>query len=106
YFQRLYSFSWSYVSASELVALFKATTTAFFFLGITIFFSNYFPHFANFPRSTLFMSYILVFTFACAIRFSKRVYASRAGYSRASEGERTLIAGAGDAGEQILRSIL
>ncbi len=106
YFQRLYSFSWSYVSASELVALFKATSVTFAFLSITIFFSNYFPHFSNFPRSTLFMSYILVFIFTSASRFSKRLYSSRMRFSKASDGDRTLIAGAGDAGEQILRGIL
>ena len=106
YFQKLYSFSWSYVSASELVALFKATTISFIFLSIVIFLSNYFPRFVNFPRSTIFISYILVFIFASGVRFAKRVYFQQTGLSRIKGQERTLIVGAGDAGEQILRSIL
>lgn len=106
YFHKLYSFSWSYVSASELVSLFNATTISFIFLSIAIFISHYFPHFTNFPRSTIFISYILVFIFTSAIRFSKRVYSHRLEFKRIQGQERTLIVGAGDAGEQILRSIL
>lgn len=106
YFQKLYSFSWSYVSASELVSLFKATTISFVFLSIAIFISDYFPHFINFPRSTIFISYMLVFMFTSALRFSKRVYVSRTEFARIKGQERTLIVGAGDAGEQILRNIL
>src|SRR3989344_4305090 len=59
YFQKLYSFSWSYVSSSELISLFLSTTVSFSFLSITLFISNYFPRFSNFPRSTIFISYIL-----------------------------------------------
>src|SRR3989344_4738983 len=50
YFERLYSFSWSYVSINEVVSLVRATIISFIFLGIAIFISNYFPHFLNFPR--------------------------------------------------------
>src|SRR3989344_4845003 len=106
YFQKLYSFSWSYVSANELASLFKATTISFIFLSITIFASNYFPHFLNFPRSTIIISYILVFIFASGVRFSKRIYFSSIEFGRIKGQERTLIVGAGDAGEQILRNIL
>jgi FlaA1/EpsC-like NDP-sugar epimerase len=106
YFQKLYSFSWSYVSTNELISLFKATTIAFIFLSIAIFLSHYFPHFINFPRSTIFISYILVFIFCGSLRFSKRIYLRVMGQNRMSEREKTLIVGAGDAGEQILRSII
>ena len=106
YFQRLYSFSWAYVSTSELISLFKATTISFFFLGITIYISKYFPFFTNFPRSVLFISYFLVFIFCGGIRFAKRIWLSMVGTGETNERDKTLIAGAGDAGEQILRSIL
>jgi len=53
YFQKLYSFSWSYVSTNEAVSLFKATTASFIFLSIAIYISKYFPNFVNFPRSTI-----------------------------------------------------
>src|SRR3989344_2784100 len=106
YFQKLYSFSWSYVSTSELLSLFRATTISFIFLSITIFISNYFPYFLNFPRSVIFISYILFFIFASGVRFLKRIYLYSTGFKRTTSKERTLIVGAGDAGEQILRNIL
>ena len=106
YFQKLYSFSWSYVSTNELISLFKATTIAFIFLSVAIFVSHYFPYFINFPRSTIIVSYLLVFIFCGAVRFSKRVYLRITGQNRMLEKEITLIVGAGDAGEQILRSII
>src|SRR3989338_3349114 len=106
YFKRLYSFSWSYVSSGELISLFFSTTLSFIFLSITIFASHYFPRFINFPRSTIFISYFLVFIFCSLTRFSKRIYLHVVGFKRMENKERTLIVGAGDAGEQILRNIL
>ena len=106
YFNKLYSFSWSYVSASELISLFKAITISFIFLSVAIFISKYFPHFTNFPRSVIFISYILVFVFSGGIRLSKRIFFRILGSDRTVKKQRTLIAGAGDAGEQILRSII
>lgn len=105
YFQKLYSFSWSYVSVNEALSLFKATTIAFFFWTIAIYISKYFPFFQNFPRSTIFISYILVFILCGAIRFSKRIYLNIRSRGGKANKERTLIVGAGDAGEQILRNI-
>lgn len=104
HFSKLYSFSWSFVSASEAISLFKATTISFLFLGIAIYFSKYFPNFKNFPRSTIFISYFLVFVLCGFSRFAKRIYFNIAS-DRPLKKEKTLIVGAGDAGEQILRSI-
>ncbi|MSU54453.1 MAG: polysaccharide biosynthesis protein [Candidatus Staskawiczbacteria bacterium] len=106
YFQKLYSFSWSYVSANEVISIFLATTISFIFLSITIFASSYSPRFLNFPRSTIFVSYILVLVFCGGIRFSKRIYSQIVGFGSLAGKDRTLIVGAGDAGEQILRNIL
>jgi len=103
YFFGLYSFSWSYVSAKELISLFKAVTLSFIFLGFSILILKTFK---GFPRSVLFISYFLVFIFCGGIRFAKRIYLEMVnGRSGKKEKERTLIIGAGDAGEQILRSI-
>jgi len=106
YFQKLYSFSWSYVSASEAVSLFKATTISFLFLGITLYLSKYIPYFQNFPRSVIFISYILVFILCGGARFSKRIYFQLIIKSKILKKDKTLIVGAGDSGEQILRNIL
>ncbi len=110
YFQGLYSFSWAYVSTSELISLFRSVTTSFLLLGLVILLSNFasghFPYLSGFPRSTIFLSYFLVLIFCGALRLSKRIYLYILGSSRMATKERTLIVGAGDAGEQILRSIL
>ena len=103
YFFKLYSFSWSYVSTNELVSLAKAVTLSFGLLGVSIFVLK---SFQGFPRSTFFISYFLVFIFCGGIRLSKRIYSqlSKRG-EKETEKERTLIIGAGDAGEQILRNV-
>ena len=56
YFQRLYTFSWSYVSTKELISLFKGLTLSFIFIGFTIFISKDFYAFKGFPRSVLLMN--------------------------------------------------
>ena len=106
YFSKLYSFSWSYVSAEELISLIKATTFSFAFLGAILFLLKDRPVFAGFPRSACFISYFLVIFFSGGIRFSKRIYLQLLKKETKGRRERTLIVGAGDAGEQILRSIL
>jgi FlaA1/EpsC-like NDP-sugar epimerase len=106
YFFGLYSFSWSYVSTRELVTLIVASSFSFLFAGAAVFLSRDYPSFKGFPRSTLFIAYILIIFFTAGIRFAKRVYLQffkKEKYS--SEKERILIVGAGDAGEQILRNI-
>lgn len=102
---RLYSFSWTYVSTTELILLVKATALSFLFSGAFLFILKDQLIFQGFPRSTFFLSYILIFLFCGGIRLSKRLYLQifRKGIEEKS---RTLIVGAGDAGEQIARSAL
>jgi len=106
YFSRLYSFSWSYVSTNELISLTKAVALSFLFLALSIFISKDYSSFIGFPRSTLFISFILIFLFCGGIRFARRIYLQIFQGKEKGEKERTLIVGAGDAGEQILRNIL
>ena len=106
YFFKLYSFSWSYVSTQELTSLFKGTVLSFLLTGAVLLIFRDFPQFLGFPRSTLFISYFLVFLFCGGIRFSKRIYLQLFQEIKKTEKARALIVGAGDAGEQILRSIL
>jgi len=106
YFLKLYSFSWAYVSADELISLLQAAFLSFLFLTTSIFILRDQPFFFGFPRSTIFISYFLIILFSGAIRFSKRIYLQIFQKGDGKEKERTLIVGAGDAGEQILRSIL
>jgi len=106
YFSKLYSFSWSYVSTDELISLAKANIIGFSLIGALLFLLKNDSVISGFPRSTLFVSFFLIILFCGGIRFSKRVYL-RTLEKRVKVGkEKTLIVGAGDAGEQILRSIL
>ena len=104
YFTGLYSFSWSYVGINELLSLAKATAIGFLFLGVTLYFSQKFPTFYGYPRSTLITSFCLIILFCSLMRLSKRIY--RELFKGKNGKERTLIVGAGDAGEQIARSIM
>ncbi|MGB2762539.1 MAG: nucleoside-diphosphate sugar epimerase/dehydratase [Minisyncoccales bacterium] len=105
FFFKLYYFSWSYVSLEELISLVKATTLSFLLLTAFYFVLKDYTIFSGFPRSILFISYFLIFIFCGAARFSKRIYFYLFQKKEARGKEKTLIVGAGDAGEQILRSI-
>lgn len=105
YFAKLYYFSWTYVSAAELVSLIKATALSFLILAAAFFVLRDHAIFTGFPRSTLFITYFFIFIFTGGLRFAKRIYFEAFSGRRNEKKERTLIVGAGDAGEQILRSI-
>lgn len=106
YFSKLYHFNWSYVSSQELISLIKAAVLSFLALTAVFFVFKEHPIFSGFPRSTLFISYFFVFIFCGAIRFAKRFFLQIIPEAGRGKKERTLIVGAGDAGEQILRTIL
>lgn len=105
YFWDLYSFSWSYVSSRELISLVAAGFFGSLFVAATIFLSKDFPSFVGFPRSVLVINYILILLLTGGIRFSKRIYLQIFKKDNHQSKEKTLIVGAGDAGEQVLRSI-
>jgi len=106
YFSKLYYFDWDYVSAEELISLIKATSLSFLLLTASFFVLRDYPIFTGFPRSTLFISYFFIFIFCGGTRFTKRIYLQIFSGKGREKKERTLIVGAGDTGEQILRSIL
>ena len=106
YFFKLYNFTWSYVSAEELIALVKAVFLSFLILTATFFVLKDQMIFSGFPRSTLFITYFFIFMLCGGLRFAKRVFLQIFPSKKQKEKERTLIVGAGDAGEQLLRSIL
>jgi FlaA1/EpsC-like NDP-sugar epimerase len=106
YFFRLYHFTWRYVSTTELIQLVKGTFLSFLLLTGIYFVLRDFPIFSGFPRSTLFITYFFIFILTGTLRFAKRIYLQLFPFRRKEKKERTLIIGAGDAGELILRNIL
>lgn len=106
YFFRLYHFTWSYVSTKELVQLVKGVSLSFLLLTGLFFILRDVIIFSGFPRSTLFITYFFIFVLCGGLRFAKRIYLASLYGGNLTGRERTLIVGAGDTGEQILRSIL
>jgi len=105
YLQRLYHISWSYVSVRELMSVFTGGFFSSLLLGTALFVLKAIPTFTGFPRSILFIDFFLTITLIGGFRAAKRVYLQFVkGFP--VEGKRTLIVGAGDAGEQLLRSML
>ncbi|HXK32032.1 MAG TPA: polysaccharide biosynthesis protein, partial [Candidatus Paceibacterota bacterium] len=105
YLFKLYYFTWSYASAEELIALVKAVFLSFLVLTATFFVLRDQLIFSGFPRSTLFITYFFVFVLCGSLRFAKRAFLQIFPAKEEKEKERTLIVGAGEAGEKILRSI-
>ncbi len=105
YLFRLYRMSWSYVSFSELIDVFKAVTLSSVAVG-TFFFLWGSPV-TILPRSVLMLDYFLTLFLIGGFRSAKRIYQGwgwRGGFYKG--GRRVLIVGAGNAGEQITRAML
>ncbi|MGQ9477798.1 MAG: polysaccharide biosynthesis protein [Candidatus Bipolaricaulia bacterium] len=106
YLQGFYRFSWSYISLRELWSVFKGITYSSLVFGVALFLLREVRLFAVFPRSILFLDYFLALFGIGGFRASRRVWLMLIKRRGPLEGERTLIVGAGDAGEQLLRSML
>lgn len=110
YFQKIYHLSWSYVSLRDLMSLFLAITLGFALVGLLVLLFwqpqsfGSIPSLIGFPRSTVFIAYFLWLIFLGGLRISKRIFLQFS--FRKLSGKNLLIVGAGDAGAEILRSIL
>ena len=103
--EQLYSFTWSFVSLTELTRLFRALTyTAVTFALLVFIGQGAFYLFSGFPRSIVPLSYILSFILIGGLRISKRVWLQITP-EKASAGEPILIVGAGKPGEHLIRSL-
>lgn len=104
---RLYSFTWSFVGLTELTKLLKSVTYAsIIFSVIVLGLRNWVQGFAGFPSSILFINYILTLVFIGALRISKRVVTElMRNRRRVTNGTETLIVGAGNEGEALIRAI-
>ncbi len=103
YFQRFYRMSWSFVGMGELIAIFKGITYGSLLLGTVSFVFRETDLFLTFPRSILVIDYGLTLLLIGSGRLLKRVYLQWR--RKPISGKRTLIIGAGDAGEQLVRSM-
>jgi FlaA1/EpsC-like NDP-sugar epimerase len=104
YFFQIYRFTWSYVGLYELVKIFKTQTLGLLIISTFILFLTYNGSFKGFPRSIFLIDYALSLLMVGGLRISKRVYFQSIRYPGVGK-KNTLIIGAGNAGEQIVRDM-
>ena len=104
----LYDLSWRFVSLGELIKILKALSLSTLTLGMTLFLLRVYLPFQGFPRSILFLDFIISFFLVGTLRISKRIFYEGLKITFKSKGEKVkiLIIGAGNAGEQIIREML
>jgi len=104
YYYRIYRFSWSYVGLYELLKLFNVQTLSSLIIGVLVLGLAYEEPFRGFPRSILLLDYAFSLLAAGGLRIAKRVYLLLLSRPQVEQ-KRTLIIGAGNAGEQLVRDM-
>lgn len=104
YVQGLYNINWSYVSIRELLSVFKGVFYSSFLLGAALFILRPALPSVVFPRSVLVIDFFLTLVLIGGLRAGKRVWLQFVTRYPVA-GRRTLVVGAGDAGEQLVRSM-
>lgn len=100
-----YSMSWRFVSLRDLVNILAAVTVAAFALAFVLYFLRL-SAYVGFPRGVLLIDTVLVFVLVAALRIGKRAAMEvLRGQRRTGRGKRTIIIGAGNTGEMVLRDM-
>jgi FlaA1/EpsC-like NDP-sugar epimerase len=114
---KVYKITWRYVSITEVLKIGNSTLIVMFGFIFMVFISRNYPHltrtlpfgsfnsFSSLPISVILIDSLLFFLFSSALRISKRVYLELIKGYTTKRGLRTLIIGAGNTGEMILRDI-
>ncbi len=105
YWQRLYHFTWAYVSINELYRVIKSVTIASLLIATTLFIFRDLKIFSGFPRSIILINYFLTFLITGGWRIAKRIFTETIRQEK-KIGRKVLIIGAGEAGEELSRSII
>lgn len=104
-FFQLYSLSWRFVSLRDLYNIARAVLVSSLALVAIIYFFHI-RMFAGFPRGILLIDGILTFVLIATLRIAKRAALEVVRGGRyAGTGKRTIIVGAGNTGEMVLRDI-
>ena len=116
---RFYKITWRYVGIHDMLNIVRAlivSETVIMFLiliPLPLFLSSYIPtflsfdlHISGFPRSVFLLDGLISFILFSGLRISKRIFLEVVQkISSANIGKRTLIIGAGNTGEMILRDL-
>ena len=103
-YERMYSFTWSFVGLKELTRLFRALTYASGVFGLLVLLDTI-GFFAGFPRSVILLSYFVSILLIGSLRIAKRFWLEFA-HGAIPQGEPTLVVGAGRQGEHLIRHLL
>lgn len=97
----LYEGLWRYVSMPDILAILKAVTLSslIFLAGVLAFFGH------GFPRSVFILDWMLCLALVGGVRLALRAFRESSRMYRQSGGRRTIIVGAGDAGEMLIREM-
>ena len=101
---RLYRVSFRYFSLYDLIEVLKAAVVSAAFLSFIGLAFRDFHVMERYPRSVVFIDFLLTFLASAGLRFGYRIfYSANYGYHG---GKRVLIAGAGDAGVRLLKEMM
>jgi len=99
---RLYHISFRYLSVEEVMAMVKAAALTSPVIAVIALVFRDMKFFLGFPRSVIFIDFFLTFFFIAGVRTLFRLYYSEPARKK---GSKTLIVGAGSAGEQLVRDM-
>ncbi len=105
YWQKLYRFNWAYVGIRELYRIIKAVTFASLFIISALFLLRDIEPFSGLPRSIILINYFLTLLSISGLRVGKRFFIETIKRPN-KDGKKVLIIGAGEAGEELARSLL
>ena len=106
YWFGLYRIIWRYVGLREFVNILKALSLSEIILFVLFkYFFPVFDLFLGYPRSIFLMDLYISILFISGFRITKRVYREFFNQNHISGGKRTLILGAGDVGEMVVRDL-
>jgi len=118
-FFRFYKITWRYVGIHDMLNILRALIVSesvlmvLILIPLPLFHSSYIPtflsfdlHIRGFPRSVFLLDVLISFFLFCGLRISKRIFLEVVHKRNSSNiGKRTLIVGAGNTGEMVLRDI-
>ncbi len=104
---RIYRFSWTYIGLEEILNTAIASAVASLSFAAILFIVHTWPVFSGFPRSVIAIDFAFTLIGMMGIRLSKRsVRCLRSRLSPTPNSRRTIIVGAGAAGEMVVRALL
>lgn len=106
---RIYQSTWRYVGISDLISIFLAILLSELVLTVLSLPNNFLPHMAitGLSKRIFFVDGLVSFFLIAAMRISKRIFLEVIRKKRpAKEGLDTLIIGAGNTGEMLLRDLM